>query len=969
MRVTRKRIVSRVGRPLSSVKLVRAGMVVFAFAGMAVIAQQVAVRLVGRQVDGSVLLSTNQSITPAGRQVEFDGRANAMALSPDLKTAAILNGNAQAIVLIDLEAGKVRQVFDKVGGSASYDGILYSSDGKKLYASQTGRIVIAGVQADGTLALEKLIEVPRTTAYFPGTSPSSYPGGLALSEDGNTLYVALSRNNALGLLDLNSSRWTAQIPVGNAPHAVIVDGNTAYVSNQGGRPAKVGDSTVNSSGTNIVADKTSGFANTGTVSVVNLETLRETRTIKVGHQPTAMLLDGQRLFVTNTNSDTVSLLNTDSGKLERTIAVKPFAGAKLGSSPNGLALIGKNRLAVSLGRNNAVAIYSLPTSPNEAVLFEGLVPVGFYPTSVATDGTHLLALNGRGVGALGPDRVGGPDPATNKKAKSVYSVVSSLSIIDNPNPEQLQAYTAQVLKNNAWNAIPGNKRGDSSAAPVAIPNLLGEPSVFKHVFYIIKENRTYDQLLGDVKEGNGDPNIVQFGQAVTPNLHALVKRFGLLDNHYASGTNSADGHQWSTQAFVDDYVEKSYGGFTRSYPFNGGDALAYASSGFIWDNAIKAKKSVRVYGEYVSGLRVYGESVGGAKVEGREMGPWLDSSFFGGGVTEAGVWSNFYDDALILGGKKTGQMHIAKLEAHSDVPSLEKIINKEYPPYHQVISDQYRFEVWLKEFNQYVKDGNLPDFNIMALTSDHTNGTAPTYPTPKAMVADNDLALGRVVEAISKSPYWKDTVIFVIEDDVQNGVDHVNGHRGPANIISAYSKSGTFSQYMTQIDFIAAMERILGLPPMNQMDMAVDPTHLNALFSSSPNLEPFTALEATTPINELNPKPVAATTLQGAWSRASERMDFWSGPDRADPALLNRAVWYATKGFDAPYPGDPKVFHPSDVHAYLKSIGQDISFTESADIMLGAGSRRVPILGGEAALKRVIKNLDTNPSGINLENR
>ncbi len=969
MRVTRKRIVSRVGRSISSAKLVRAGMVVFAFAGMAVIAQQVMVRLVGRQADGSVLLTTNQSITPAGKQVEFDGRANAMTLSPDQKTAAILNGNAQAIVLIDLETAKVKQIFDKVGSSASFDGITYSKDGKKLYASQTGRIVIANVQTDGTLALEKLIEVPRTNAYFAGTGPSSYPGGMALSEDGETLYVALSRNNALGVLDLSRGRWTAQIPVGNAPHAVIVDGKTAYVSNQGGRPAKSGDSVVNSSGTNIVADKTSGFANTGTVSVVNLETLRQTRTIKVGHQPTALLLDGQRLFVANTNSDTVSLVNTESWKLERTIVVKPFAGAKLGSSPNGLALIGENRLAVSLGRNNAVAIYSVPTSPNEAVLFEGLVPVGFYPTAVASDGTHLLALNGRGVGALGPERVGGPDPASNKKSKSVYSVVASLSIIDNPNQEKLNTYTAQVLKNNAWNAIPSEKRGDSSAAPIAIPNRLGEPSLFKHVFYIIKENRTYDQVLGDVKEGNGDPNIVQFGQAVTPNLHALVKRFGLLDNHYASGTNSADGHQWSTQAFVDDYVEKSYGGFTRSYPFNGGDALAYPSSGFIWDNAIKGGKSVRVYGEYVSGLRVYGEPLGTTKVDGREMGPWLDSNFFGGGVTEAGAWSNFYDDALIMGGKKTGQMHITKLEAHSDVPSLEKIINKDYPPYHMVISDQYRFEVWKKEFDQYVASGKLPDFNIMALTNDHTEGLKQNYPTPKAMVADNDLALGRVVEAISKSLYWKDSIIFVVEDDVQNGVDHVNGHRGPANIISAYSKAGTFSQYMTQIDFIAAMERILGLPAMNQMDMAVDPTHLNALFSSSPNLEPFTALEPTTPINELNPKPAAATTLQGAWARASERMDFWSGPDRADPALLNRAVWYSTKGFDSAYPGDPKVFHPSDVHAYLKSVGRDVGFIDSDDIMLGAGSRRVPIAGGEAALKRVIKNLDTNNSGINLENR
>ena len=950
--------------------LTRAALVFVLLAGAAVVAQQVAVRIVGRQADGSVLLTTNQTITPAGKQIEFDGRANAMALSPDRKMAAVLNGNAQAIVLLDLEAGKVKQVFDKAGGSASFDGIAYSRDGKKLYASQTGRIVIAVVQADGTLALEKWIEVPRTTAYFSGTSPSSYPGGLALSDDGKTLYVVLSRNNALGVLDLETGRWTAQIKVGNAPHAVIVKGDTAYVSNQGGRPAKAGETTVNSSGTPIVADKTSGFAVTGTVSVVNLREGRETATIKVGRQPTAMLLEGERLFVANSNSDTVSVVNASTGKLERTIMVKPFQGAKIGSSPNGLALIGQDRLAVSLGRNNAVAIYTVPASPNGAVTFDGLVPVGFYPTAVAFDGTHLLALNGRGVGALGPERKGGPDPATNKTAKSVYAVVSSLSIVDSPSTEKLREYTTQVLKNNAWNAIPSSSRGNASATPIAIPRKLGEPSLFKHVFYIIKENRTYDQVLGDVKEGNGDPNIVQFGLEVTPNLHTLVKRFGLLDNHYASGTNSADGHQWSTQAFVDDYVEKSYGGFTRSYPFNGGDALAYGSSGFIWDNAIKGGKKVRVYGEYVSGLRVYGEPItGGAKVEGREMGPWLDTNFFGGGVTEAGVWQNFYDDALIMGGKKPGPMHITKLEAYSDVPSLEKIINKDYPPYHMVIPDQYRYEVWKKEFDEYVKSSSLPEFTILALTNDHTEGLKPNYPTPRAMVADNDYALGRMVEAISKSPYWKDSVIFVLEDDVQNGVDHVNGHRGPANIISAYSKPGTYSDYMTQIDFIAAMERILGLPPMNQMDMAVDPTRLNALFSSTPNLEPYTVIEPTTKIDEINPKPVAATTLTGAWVRASEKMDFWSGPDRADPVLLNRAVWYSTKGFNTPYPGDPKVFHPSEVHSYLKSIGQDVSFVDTDDILLGAAPRKQAI-GGMASVNKAIENIGSNVgpnTGINLE--
>ena len=943
--------------------LSRVALGIVALGGVAVVAQQVLPRIVGRQADGSVLLPTNQTITPAGKQIEFDGRPNAMALSPDGKTAAILNGNAQAIVLVDLEAAKIRQIFDKAGSSASYDGIAYSKDGKKLYASQAGRIVIANVSDDGAISLEKQIEVPRTTAYFAGTSPTSYPGGLALSDDGKTLYVALSRNNTLGALDLTSGRWT-QVAVGNAPHAVIVKGDTAYVSNQGGRRATVSDTTVNSSGTEVVADKTSGFAVTGTVSVVDLKAGRERASITVDRQPTAMLLDNERLFVANSNSDTVSVVDTKSNAVTRTISVKPFQGALIGSSPNGLALLEADRIAVALGRNNAVAIYKVPLVASQAVSFEGLVPAGFYPTAVASDtkSKKMIVLNGRGVGALGPDRKGGPDPATNKTAKSVYSVVASLSLVDYPSSDQLKAYTAQVLKNNAWNNLPSSERAANTASVAAapIPKRLGEPSVFKHVFYIIKENRTYDQLLGDIKEGNGDPSLTQFGQEVTPNLHALVRRFGLLDNHYVCGTNSADGHQWSTQAFVDDYVEKSYGGFTRSYPFNGGDALAYASSGFIWDNAIRGGKKVRVYGEYVSGLRVYGEPVAGVKVDGREMGPWLDTNFFGGGVTEAGAWSNFYDDAMIMGGKKQGQMHIDRLEAHADVPSLEGIINKEYPPYHMVISDQYRFEIWKKEFDAYVKGSNLPDFNIMALTNDHTEGLKANYPTPKAMVADNDYALGRIVETISSSPYWKDSIIFVVEDDVQNGVDHVNGHRGPVNVISAYNKPGTYSDYYTQIDFIAAMERILNLSPMNQMDMAVDPTRLGTLFGDKPNLEGFKALEPTTKIDELNPKPAALDGLPKAWAQASARLDFWSGPDMADPALLNRAVWYSTRGFNTPYPGDPKVFYPSDVHAYLKSVGRDIQPVDTADALFVKVSAKQQI-GGRAALERAVQNLDSKP--------
>ena len=875
---------------------------------------------VGRQTDGSVLLSTNQLITPAGLHVEFRGRPNAVALSPDRQQAAFLTGAYQAIIVLDPASGAIKQEFSAAGSSASFSGIVYSQDGKKLYASQAnGRLIIANVAADGTLSLDQLVATPKSLIPYPGREDgNAFPGGLALSEDGSLLYVVLSRNNSVAVLDLATRQFIADIPVGNAPHAVLVSGDLAYVSNQGGRKPQGGEFTNDSSGTAIVADRKSGFASTGTVSVIDLKTQREIKAIEVERQPTALLLAGERLFVANTNSDSVSVIDTRRHDVVKTIHVRPFEGAPFGSSPNGLAMMGEDQLVVSLGRNNALAVYRLGRRGYDAVEFTGLVPTGWYPSAVAADPVHgrLIVANDKGVGSLGPEAKVGPDAATNKTGKWVHSNMGSASVIPFPSQGALRGYTEQVFKNNSWEkrADEARREGHAHSKPVPVPEKLGDPSVFKHVFYIIKENRTYDQILGDLPQGNGDPNLVQFGREVTPNQHAIAESFVLLDNLYDAGSNSADGHQWSTQAFVVDYLEKFYGGFIRTYPFNGGDALAYAPSGFLWDNALKHGKQVRVYGEYVNGL----------SADGVEMGPWLRGA--GHGQTEAGVWRDFYRDSQILAGKLPGTPHV-KLEAHSDVPSLEANINKDYPPYHQIIPDQYRVEVFLKEFNQYVQNGNLPELVVMALTSDHTNGTAPNYPTPRAMVADNDLALGRVIEAISHSPYWKDSAIFVVEDDAQNGVDHVDGHRTIGYVVSPYTKRGKVdSRYYTQIDFIRTMEQILGLPPMNQMDLAVSPTAMKHAFTDKPDLRPFKAVPNLIALDEMNPGSTALNGIKKEWALASAELDF-SKPDAADPLLLNRAIWYSTKGFDKPYPGDERVLRPTEVHAYLQARASVVTRT------------------------------------------
>jgi YVTN family beta-propeller protein len=867
---------------------------------------------VGRQADGSVVVSTNQVLRPAGRQLEFLGRPLAVVLHPSGKTAAVLDGSYKALLVVDPESGLVRQELDVPGNSPSFAGLIYSRDGRTLYASLANGVVqVTSVADDGTLTLDGQISgFPKSTTVFPGREDGDpYPGGLALSEDGAKLYVALNRNNSLGVVDIATRTFLKEIPVGNAPHDVVVAGDRAYVSNQGGRPAKEGDHTLNSSGTAIVANGRGAYASTGTVSVIDLASESEVKAIEVGLQPTALLVKGRRLFVANTGSDTISIIGLGSDSVMQTLAVTPFPQAPLGSSPNALAFIDDDHLVVSLGRNNALALYRVPFRPFHTATFEGLLPTGWYPSSIAVDAVRreLIVANGKGVGSLGPEAKIGPDPATNKTGRWVHANRGSVSFIPFPGGRELALETRTVFENNGWNRSGHQGEGEGRARPLPLPERTGEPSVFKHVVYIVKENRTYDQVFGDLPQGNGDPTLVQFGADVTPNHRALAEGFVLLDNIYDSGSLSADGHQWATQAFANDYIEKSFGSFTRSYPFNDGDVLAHARTGFLWDNALRQRHSVRIYGEFVNGLAA--DSI--------EMGPW-GGTFLGHGVTEAGTWADFYRDAQRLAVHDDDNLHVG-LVAHSDIPSLERNLCRAYPPYHQIIPDQYRVEVFLREFEDFVKRGEMPELTIMALTSDHTNGTAATYPTPRAMVADNDLALGRVVEAISHSPFWKDTVIFVNEDDAQNGVDHVDGHRMPALVVSPYTKRGSVdSHYYSQIDFMRAMEQILGLYPMNQMDLAVSPTSMRSVFTDNPDFAPYDVRPNLIALDEMNPAPTALRGVAQKWAIASAKLDF-SAPDRADGDLLNRAIWYATKGFDKAYPGDTRVLSPDEVHSHVNS--------------------------------------------------
>jgi len=444
--------------------------------------------------------------------------------------------------------------------------------------------------------------------------------------------------------------------------------------------------------------------------------------------------------------------------------------------------------------------------------------------------------------------------------------MGSLSFIPMPDRGELKRYSERVEKNNSMPQLIERLAAEPrNVAPRPVPERSGEPSVFKHVLYIIKENRTYDQVFGDMPQGDGEPSLVHFGRDVTPNHHALAEQFVLLDNFYCSGVLSADGHQWSTEAYVTDYLEKSFGGFNRSYPYEGDDPMAFASSGFIWDKVLQKGLSFRDYGEFVQ-----------ARIEPRRA-TWSD------------VWQDY-----VQGTQKI------KVRATSEVERLRPYLAPTFIGFPSTVPDVYRAREFLKELAEFDAKGNLPNFMIMLLPNDHTSGTRPGFPTPRAMVADNDLALGRIVEAVSKSRFWPETVIFVTEDDPQAGLDHVDGHRTVGLVISPYTRRGEVihSNY-NQVSMVRTMELILGLPHMNQLDLIAEP--MADCFQEKADLRPFTALSNNIPLDEMNPPLKAVEGARLYWAQKSMELDL-EDVDRADEDTLNRILWHSVKGYDTPYP-------------------------------------------------------------------
>jgi YVTN family beta-propeller protein len=893
----------------------------------------------GPQKNGSWVVSDGQIITPAGTQVDLGirVRAKAIALNPShgSHTAAVLTmGASEAVEIFDTNTGIVLQDYSTFGqdSSGSYSGIAYSADGKHLVFSQdSSNVTIAKVDANGLLEDDAKISVPPNNSFivcFPNSPPASYgnpcgsfyssytsyPGGLALSKDGSSAYALLNQNDTLTQIDLTTLQQGTQIRVGNAPHSIVInsEGTTAYVSNEGGRAATEADFQINSAGTEIVADPVVGAAITGTVSVVDLASMTVTATISTGLHPTGMAFNGRDLLVANAYSDTISVIDTGTNVVVQTINLAlpigvPGQAPAYGAGPNSIAVDSKADAAyVALYNANAIAVVDLGKNAKNPVL--GMIPVAYAPSSVVLDKTNnsLIVANDKGIG-------------TRLSYECDYNVCDynthqdngTVSIVPVPNSATLATMSTQVFQNNHWDLtqnINSASGGNPKAKPVALPAKIGDPSLIKHVFLIVRENRTYDQILGDVTAGNGDASLAVFGDGsaaggtpVTPNVHALVTRFPLLDNFYDPSRQSADGHQWITEGmapYADDVQSPDW---VRSYPGgNAGDALAYQNKGFLFSEAAAAGLTVKLYGEYVEN----------------------DTFLQPDGSTSEPSWTDFYNDSQNYeNGLETTLYYQNTVQAESSLPAVYNHLIKNFPQFDLNIPDQFRVDLWVQDFNSDVAAGTVPSLSILWIMCDHTGGP----PTPIAEQADNDLAVGRIIDYISHSNVWSTSAIFMEEDDAQNGVDHVDGHRSPGYIVSPYVvQSGpTEHTYYTQVNMTRTIEQILGLTPMNQFDLVASPMRTDFVKGTPPaaNFDPWTHVPNQVPLNQGvtagADKPTGnakVKALRAAWFQ--KKALIFAGkltkPDAEDPDTVNHLNWYMSTGFTRPYPGERTVRPPSE---------------------------------------------------------
>ncbi|MEI8212873.1 MAG: bifunctional YncE family protein/alkaline phosphatase family protein [Planctomycetota bacterium] len=848
---------------------------------------------VGGSVADSIVTPVNQRLTPIGKWIDLPGmRPQVIALSPDGKLAVTSGktsklfvmdaGTAEILDRVDFPADSQSTPPDQAAGNnlkpdngaiASFTGVVFSPDGQWLYLSNVNGSVKVFQVSQGTI-----VKPSFSIALPPANAPKrskEIPSGLALSEDGAKLYVCGNLSNRLLEIDSANGEVLRTMDVGVAPYDVRVVGDLAIVSNWGGRRPETGDLVGPAGkGTTVRVDPVRFIANEGSVSLVDLKD-GSIKHLLVGLHPSGLAVSPDRRHVVcaNAASDTLSVIELATKEVIDTLWTKHLPHDLFGASPNAVCFNHRgNRLYVANGTQNAIAIIEFDPDDREANPIRGYLPVGWFPGALALHpkSDALWVANIKGL----PTE---PKAQGAGRGFNSHQYSGSVSIIDVPADEALPALSDQVERNLRLDAVLASRLPPrSDAIPHAIPERIGEPSLIEHVVYIIKENRTYDQVFGALDRGNGNRELCIFGRDVTPNQHKLVDEFVLLDNTYCCGILSADGHQWSTTGIATDYVEKSFAGFPRSYPDgmeeSDIDALAYSPAGFLWDNAVKHGLSIRNYGEFMM-----------------PVVRWRDPQRKGA-VDYMSCYKTW-----------KGVEDLVIFESTPGIESIRDFSPTGYVGWNMSVPDQVRADFILKELAEFEVQGSFPKLTIVCLPNDHTSGTSKNCPTPASCMADGDLAMGRIVEGLSHSKFWPKMAIFAIEDDPQAGWDHVSGYRTTAYCISPYAKRQALvsTQYNTT-SILRTIEQILGLPPMNQFDASATPMFDS--FTDSLDPRPYDAVRNTIPLDQLNPGSVAMLDpLLKQLAEWSEEMNF-EQVDRAPEDKLNRVLWHAMKGSHVPYP-------------------------------------------------------------------
>ncbi|MEP6618170.1 MAG: bifunctional YncE family protein/alkaline phosphatase family protein [bacterium] len=781
--------------------------------------------------DAKGRLPTGVRLDPAAPLHDVGQMPLAMVLSPEGdRVVMLLNGwREEGIQVADRATGRVLQTITL---PAAFLGLAFSPDGRTLFASggNTDKVYTF----DWTNGAARLRDSIILQAKTGTRGISRYPAGIAVSRDGRLLYVSENLTDSLAVVSIKSAQVIQRVATGRYPYAVVVapDGGV-FVSNWGGEHLST------------YATDTAG-------------SLTSTGQILVGRHPSALLLNsrGNRVFVALASMDRVVSVDLARRRVIGEFLDPPPTGPGEGSTPNALALSSDGgRLFVAEGDANAVAVFDLaPSSSGLASStgddrMVGRIPTGWYPTALLAHDDQLIVASGKGRGTrANPD---GPGPVASRdkqqppgKNTTLSQLQGSLMIASLARADEgvLTGYSARVARANGWTEPRTATRG--------------YPPI-EHVIYVIKENRTYDQVLGDLTQADGDTSLTFFPRPVSPNHHALAERFGIFDRFFVNAEVSADGHNWSTAAYTTDYVQKTvqlnYSARGRGYDYEGSEARQRPSvrdddvnapaRGYLWNLAQQKGITFRNYGEFVVPDR-------------------LDP-----------------DDVLPAGYR-------------GDKPFLASHTNPTFPGFDTAIPDQKRADIWLAEFAEFSKRGVMPALEIVRLPNDHTAGAAAGSPTPRAYVADNDLALGRIIDALTRSPFWKNTAVFVVEDDAQNGPDHVDSHRSPLFVISPYSRAGVVHRFANTTDVLRTIEELLGLDALSQFDYFGRP--LRDIWSSTADLRPYTSIMPSQSLMEKNPAGTAG-------ARQSSQIDLRI-EDAVDDDLFNRIIWGAVRP-GRPYPG------------------------------------------------------------------